>query len=273
MSATAVILQRMSTSQSSAEEFFSRRIGDAHVLLEASRRHAADGDAVGALATTLASDMATLQALLWERINMAPRAPQRQLFQAAEALTATMSGLAEETAQDWSSAANLVTSARGRMTEALDEAMTAEVRSRWSDVEFLAAFAAPNVEDLDRSLAHRTDGLPVSEFIMKRRSSASKAMLQAQSSRVRGATSEAITAAYESDFQSLEAYLAESSWVLGDVWLLTAIARWDLVTHAVSEIPRLPDGFIDAVTLVRRAMTTALGDADGARLAEVFEPA
>jgi hypothetical protein len=97
-------------------------------------------------------------------------------------------------------------------------------------------------------------------------------MQEAQASRVRGATSEAITAAYDSDFLSLEAYLAESAWVLGDRWLFTAVSRWDLVTHAIAEITRLPDGFVDAVALVRRSMTTALGDADGGRLAEVFEP-
>ena len=90
---------------------------------------------------------------------------------------------------------------------------------------------------------------------------------------MRGATSDAIRAAYESDFLSLEGYLAESAWILGDTWLFTAIARWDLVTHAVGDVTRLPDGFLDAVTLVRRAMTSALGDADGARLAAVFESA
>ena len=98
-------------------------------------------------------------------------------------------------------------------------------------------------------------------------------MRLAQESRVRGATSDAIATAYESDFLSLEAYLAESAWVLGDVWLLTAISRWDLVTHAVAQLTRLPDGFVDAVGLLRQSMTQSLGDADGARLAEVFKPA
>ncbi len=258
-------------SPSSAEEFFSRRIADAQVLLVASRRHAAQGDTAGALATALGSDMATLQALLWERINMAPRAPQRQLFQAAGALTETMAGFADEQTPSWASAADLVLAARQRMTEAFDEALVAEAASRWSDVGFLSTFAAPTREDLDASLAQRTDGMPVSEFVLHRRSAAARTMLRARSSRVRGATSEAIAVAYESDFLSLEAYLAESAWLLGDRRLLTAIIRWDLVTHAVTELTRLPDGFVEAVDMVRGSMTAALGDADGARLSEVFE--
>jgi len=260
------------TGQSSAEEFFSRRIADAQVLLGASRRHAADGDAVGALATALGSDTAMLQALLWERINMAPRAPQRQLFQAAETLTEFMSGFATEETSAWTSAADLVIAARARMTQALDDALAAEASQRWSDVSFLSAFAAPTSGELAASLAQRTDGMTVPMYILDRRSSAANTMMEAQSCRVRGATSDAIRAAYESDFLSLDAYLAESAWVLGDEWLFTAITRWDVVAHAVAELTRLPDGFLDAVDLVRRSMTSALGDADGARLAEVFEP-
>lgn len=263
----------MTIGQSSAEEFFSRRLADAQVLLEASRRHAAEGDAIGALAAAVGSDTATLQALLWERINMAPRAPQRQLFQAAEALTATLGGFADEDMAPWASAADVILAARHRMADALDDALVAEAAARWPDVGFLSTFAAPTSDDLDASLLQRTEGLPVPEYIVDRRAAAARMMLDAQASRVRGATSEAIRAAYESDFLSLEGYLAESAWILGDTWLFTAIARWDLVTHAVGDVTRLPDGFLDAVTLVRRAMTSALGDADGARLAAVFESA
>lgn len=257
--------------QSSAEEFFSRRIGDAQVLLAASRRHAAEGDAVGALASAIGSDLASLQAMLWERINMAPRAPQRQMFQAAEALTEEMAAFGAEELPTGASVAELIVATRERMMSALDDALVIEVASRWSDVGFLANFAAPSQEDLAGSLAQRTGGLSVADFILQRRSSAARSMQHAQSNRVRGATSDAIVAAYDSDFLSLEAYLAESALVVGDTWLFTAISRWDLVTNAVAEITRLPDGFVDAVALVRRSMTTSLGDADGARLAEVFE--
>lgn len=258
--------------ESSAEEFFSRRLADAQVLLDAAHRHAGKGDAVSAVGTMLASDVATLQALLWERINVAPRAPLRQLFQAAEALTSTMAGFADEQTPEWTSAADLVGSARHRMMLTLDDALASAAAGRWSDLGFLSPFAVPMVEDLEDSLSQRTGGLTVTGFILQRRAEASQVMVGAQADRVRGATSQAITAAYDSDFLSLEAYLAESAWLLGDVWLLTAIARWDLATHAVSTLTRLPDGFVDAVALVRRTMTEALGDADGSRLSEVFEP-
>ncbi len=271
MTGSVAILRRVER-QSSAEEFFSRRLGDAQVLLSASARRASEGDAVGALATALGSDVATLQALLWERINMAPRAPQRQMFQAAEALVDTLAGFGSN-AEAPSSVADLIVATRERMTGTLDEALVAEAIGRWSDVSFLSAYEAPTEGDLASSLARRTDDLPVPEYVAGRRAAAAASMLQAQSARVRGATSDAITAAYDSDFCSLEAYLAESALAVGDIWLLTAISRWELATHEVSELMRLPDGFVDAVALVRRAMTTALGDADGARLAESFQPA
>lgn len=262
----------ITTSQSSAEEFFSRRLVDAQALLDAAQRHAAAGDAVGALATMVGSDVATLQALLWERINMAPRAPQRQLFQAAEALAAVMGPFGDADTSSGASAADVVVAARERMASALDDSLAAEAGARWPDVGFLSAFAAPSAADLDESLEKRTDGLSVPVFIVERRASAARMMHEAQACRVRGGTSDAIRCAYESDFLSLEAYLAESAWVLGDTWLLTALVRWDLATRAVSEVTRLPDGFVDAVAMVRRAMTAALGDADGARLDEVFHP-
>ncbi|MDO8308347.1 MAG: hypothetical protein Q7V58_08325 [Actinomycetota bacterium] len=263
----------IATAPSSAEEFFSRRVADAGVLLEAARAHAAEGDIVSAMASALASDIATMQAVLWERINISPRSPQRQFFQAAEALTGAVASLAVDGEAAPASVADVISAERARVLSAVDDALAAEVAARWPDVDFLSAFPSPEGEDMAHSLSQRLEGMSLQAFVHERREAAERTMLEGQSARVRGATAEAIALAYEADFLALEAYLAESAALAGDPWLLTAIARWDLVVHAVGELAGLPEGFGDAVLTVRRAMTAALGDADGTRLDLVFVPA
>ncbi|MHB1166193.1 MAG: hypothetical protein ACYC3K_13345 [Candidatus Nanopelagicales bacterium] len=263
----------IASAPSSAEEFFSRRVADAGVLQEAARAHAAEGDIVSAMASALASDIATMQAVLWERINISPRSPQRQFFQAAEALTGAVASLADPDDAAPTSVADVIAAERARVLSAVDDALAADVAGRWPDVRFLDAYPAPVDQDLAESLAQRLEGMTVQGFVHERRTAAERTMLEAQSARVRGATAEAIALAYESDFLALEAYLAESAVVAGDPWLLTAISRWDLVVRAVGELASLPEGFGDAVLTVRRAMTSALGDADGTRLGLVFIPA
>ena len=263
----------IASAPSSAEEFFSRRVADAGVLLEAARAHAAEGDIVSAMASALASDIATMQAVLWERINISPRSPQRQFFQAAEALTGAVAALAAEGEAAAASVADVISAERSRVLSAVDDALADDIAARWPDVGFLATFPSPEGQAMADSLSRRLEGRSVQGFVHERRTAAERTMLEAQSARVRGATAEAIELAYEADFLALEAYLAESATLAGDPWLLTAIARWDLVVHAVGELASLPEGFGHAVLTVRRAMTAALGDADGTRLDLVFVPA
>jgi hypothetical protein len=252
----------------SVEEFFTRRLGDAHVLVAAAQGHAAADDAVSAVATMLAADTAVLQALLWERVNISPRTPQRQFFQAAQALTGVMGGVG--TGSPVVSAADLVADARAAMATALDDDLALAVRARWADAGFLVLLHAPTEAALRASLADRTDGLGPEAFVVDRRQRARALMAEAQAARVRGDTPQAIRLAYDSDFLAVDAYLAESALATGDARLLTAIPRWALVAAGVAGLPGLPDTFTDAVELVREAMTNALGGADGGRLADAF---
>lgn len=252
----------------SVEEYFTRRIGDAQVLVTAARAHAAADDAVAAVATMLAADTAILQALMWERVNISPRSPQRQFFQAAQALTEVMTRMGDDVPAV--SAADLVADARAAMASALDDDLADAVRARWSDAGFLLLLRAPTDADLRSSLFQRTDGLGAEAFVADRRDRARTVMAEAHAARVRGETAAAIRLAYDSDFLTVEAYLAESALASGDVWLLTAVPRWALVAAGVAALPGLPDTFTDAVDVVRAAMVAALGGADGGRLADAF---
>lgn len=252
----------------SVEEYFTRRLGDAHVLVAAAQGHAAADDAVAAVATMLAADTAVLQALLWERVNISPRTPQRQFFQAAHALTGVLAR--EASGPPVVSAADLVADTRAAMASALDDDLALAVRARWADVGFLLLLRAPTPADLRTSLADRTDGLGADAFVVARREQARALMVEAQAARVRGDAPTAIRLAYDSDFLTVDAYLAESALASGDVWLLTVVPRWALVAAGVAALPGLPESFTDAVTLVREAMTTSLGGADGGRLAAAF---
>lgn len=255
-----------------AEEFYSRCLANAQHLEAAARQRAAAGDRVGALADAWGADVSTLQAVLWERVIAASRAPQRQFFQAAEAIVA---GLRSELAEPESSATlgRSLAQARARITTAFDEDTAREMARRWPDISYLEAVPPVTVEDLSAAVSDRLRGLTPVAFVAQRRGEAAAAMMKAQAHRVRGETSEAIQAAYAGDFGALEAYLVESATEVGDVELLSVITRWDLAVHAVSEVPGLPEDFSQAVNVVRKAMVAGLGDADGKRLLETLTPA
>ena len=250
----------------SAEEFYSRCINQAQVLERTCREHADRSDVVAAVAAALGADISSLQSLIWERINIAPRVPQRQFFQAGEALTAALVTFGSEPLPSDSSAAQVIRQYRARMGDSFDSALAADASHRWPDISCLEQLAAPTTVDLDESVDRRLGGLTALEFVSARRAGADTCMTEAQARRIRGAISEAIGSAFESDFLALEAYLVESAIAAGDVRLLTVTIRWDLAAHAVSQMAGLPDHFADAVAAIREAMVGGLGDADGARL-------
>lgn len=255
-----------------AEEFYTRCLANSQHLEAAARQRAAGGDRVGALADAWGADVSMLQAVLWERVIAAARAPQRQFFQAAEAIVAGLrSALAES--DDSATLGRVLASARSRIATAFDEDTAREMARRWPDISYLEAIPAVSIDDLNAAVATRLRGVSATAFVAQRRSEASAAMLQAQAHRVRGNTAEAIQTAYAGDFSALEAYLVESAVEVGDAELLSVIIRWDLAVHAVSEVPGLPEDFSQAVGVVRSAIVAGIGDADGKRFLETLSPA
>jgi hypothetical protein len=255
-----------------AEEFYGRCLANAQVLEGAARRRVSEGDPVGALADAWGADVNMLQAVMWERIIAAASAPQRQFFRVADAI---VSGLRSPLgdADRPATLGDCITQARERMALAFDDELAREMGRRWPDITYLVAVRAVGDDEVAAFVHARLLGLSPQEFVNRRRSEAATAMLEAQSHRVRGETSEAIQAAYHGDFAGLDAYLIDSAVAAGDDSLLTVTIRWDLAVNAVSDLPGLPDDFSQAVAVIRGTIATALGEADGRRLMEALVPA
>ena len=257
----------LGVSSGTAEEFYSRCLANAQVLENAARRRAGSGDPVGALADAWGGDLNMLQAVMWERILVAARAPQRQFFLVAGALVA---GLRAPVApsDDAPTLGRMIARARERMATAFDESLTVEMAGRWPDISYLEAVPAVSDEDVAAAVVERLQGMSPRAFADMRRREAAASMLVAQTHRVRGETSMAIQLAYEADFKGLEAYLVDSAIAVGDDDLLTVTMRWDLAVQAVTELAGLPDDFSAAVTAIRGVLLAGLGEADGGRLHE-----
>ena len=255
--------------RATAEEFYSRCLGNVSTLTAASRRLAESGDAVQAVALAWGADIYGVQAVVWERLQVASSYPQRQFFRVAEALVAEMSEVAWSADSD-GSAAGLLRSMRTRMLSACDPALREGVERAWGDESFLTAVPAPARGDFEAAVVQRTGGVRVGTFVTARRTAAATAMGEAQALRIKGQTVPAIQGAYDADLLATEAYLVESAAAASDAFLLTVPIRWELATTAVATLPGLPEGFTAAVNRIRDTMAAALGDADGVRLRETF---
>ena len=254
--------------RTSAEEFYSRCLGNAAILGASARRFAEQGDAVSALATAWGADVYAAQAVVWERILVAAVSPQRQFFRVAGAL---ITGLhASEPAGGQPSVRDVLDCSRQGLLSACDPDLRDGVRAAWSAHDDLAVLAAPDAATLAESARARLGGMSPDAFVAHRRREAAEAMATAQALRIKGESVAAIEAAYDSDFHALEAYLVESAVTAGDGHLLTVTIRWELAAAAVAALPGLPDGFLAAVGRIRDAIASGLGDADGTRLREVL---
>jgi hypothetical protein len=255
-----------------AEEFYSRCLANAQVLEGAARQRAAEGDSVGALADAWGADVNMLQAVMWERIIAAARAPQRQFFQVAEAIITGLRSPFDEP-DSATTLAGSIAHTRGRIATAFDVELGREMARRWPDIGYLEAVPSVSADDVAAAVASRLLGLSPREFVHRRRDEAAAAMLEAQTHRVRGEISEAIQVAYQGDFSGLEAYLVDSAVAAGDRDLLTVTIRWDLAVQAVSEVTALPDDFPQAISVIRTAIVAGIGEADGRRLMDALVPA
>lgn len=255
-----------------AEEFYGRCLANAQVLDSAARRRVSEGDLVGAFADAWGADVNMVQAVMWERIIAAASAPQRQFFRVADAIVSGLRSALGE-ADRPATLGDCITQARERMALSFDDELAREMGRRWPDIAYLQALSAVD-DDATAAFVHdRLLGLSPNEFVHRRRAEAAAVMLEAQTHRVRGETSEAIQAAYQSDFAGLDAYLVDSAVAVGDDSLLTVTIRWDLAAHAVNELPGLPDDFTRAIAVIRGAIAAGIGEADGRRLVASLAPA
>lgn len=252
-----------------AEEFHSRCLGNARIMDAAARQHANAGDAVDAVFCAWAGDVAIIEATVWERVVVTSSTPLQRFFGTAQALTSAIAQSAGPVDVD-TTAEQLLVSIRVGALAVFDGELAASVAERWSDVGYLATLPAPTFESIASSVATRLEGKSSRAYIEDRRLRSRERLLAAQELRVRGDVHAAITAAFEADFLALEAYLVESAVAASDTALATVASRYALASEAVADIPALPNDFARAVTAIRTALTTSLGEADGRRLKQAL---
>jgi len=162
--------------------------------------------------------------------------------------------------------ADVVGAARVRLLDQCDDALAEAIRSEWVDLELLGNLSAPTPSDVAASASRRLSGASPQMFVTSRRAESEAAMARALAQRVRGEEVAALQEAYEADFLALEGYLVESATAAGDSALFTVIIRWDLATAAITAMGGVPEGFVAGVTSIRRALASALADADAQRM-------
>lgn len=136
----------------------------------------------------------------------------------------------------------------------------------------LHGIEAPSSDALASYAMDRTGGLTSARFVEAKRLEALEHMEIAQAHRVQADVNGAIREAYASDLASVEAYLVESATATGDALLVSVLARWALISGAISEMAALPADFPSAVAAVRAAILGALNDADAQRLRTHLAP-
>jgi hypothetical protein len=253
----------LGVSAGTAEEFHSWCRVAASTLRDASIAYAADGQVVSAIADAWASDVAAMQAVIWGRLVIGSHSPQRVFFETAEPIADAVASGAP--LPDPITAADVVEQSRTGAVSAFTPELASAVEAAWPDVEYLRDLPAPGAEMLRMWTRDRLGGQTPERFITHRRQLASERMVDAQLSRMKGDTNAAVTAAYEADYRTLEAYLIESCLACGDVTLMSACSRFDLVSAALSNLPSLPDDFLKAALTIRHLIAQALGEADGSR--------
>lgn len=256
----------------SAEEIYADLLQRVHVLTPLSVAYAAEGDIANAVLCTWAADVAAAQAVAWERIVVVTHSPQTPFFALGDRLARALHESLDQGMGAFASARDLVEHMRARMLAAVDQDLADDISARLSSLDHLASFEAPTTDRLSEAGHARLGGVPARTFIEQRSAHAKARMRDALAHRVRGDIASAISAAYEADMLTLEAYLVESALAIGDVQLLTVQVRWDLAVAALTRLAGVPDDFSQAVSLVRQTLVASVGSGDGARLARSWIP-
>jgi hypothetical protein len=158
------------------------------------------------------------------------------------------------------------------MSREYDDHLRRDIAAQLADLTYLASMPAPNWSDFIATAATFLEGRSPAAFVLDRRQRAVEAMQIARAQRIKREIPAAIRSAYDSDFQTLEAYLVESAMVTGDLALISVQIRGDLVAGAMAELPGLPEDFARAVDTIRETLCSALNEADGERLRGLFSP-
>lgn len=238
---------------------------------ELSRRYAANGDFYGAVHAAFASDVQTVQAVMWERVMVASPVPEEQFKAVGETVTKALTAYAENPVHA-TTAREAVEQARAGMGAAFDPVAQRIIDNEYLPLDHLDHLPHPDSAAGLAIAETRTKGEAPTLVAQKRRRAARDCMAVAIAMQREGRLDDAMRQAWQADWATFESYLLDAAAQVGDTNLITVEMRWALATDAVSKIPALPSNFADAVATIRARLLNSLGTIEGQRLAERFEP-
>lgn len=232
---------------------------------------AAEGDVVASVAATWAADVATVQAVLWERVMLASPDPDQQLADIAAAVGRALGGFAQEP-QHATTAADAVRAARRGLSGAFDDAARSLIERRLPVLGHLEELPAPTSAEVADVAAQRLGGSSLDEVVAERSAEARACMAEVRALVAEGRSEQALALAWQADWATLEAYLLDAARAVGDDTLLSVDLRWSLAVRATDAITALPPDLGRAVALIRQHLVESLGAVEGERLRWRFEP-
>lgn len=236
-----------------------------------SRQYAAHGNPLGAVHAMWASDMHTVQAVIWERVMVASPQPDEQFFAITKTLAKALLQC-QMRAEERSTAVDCVAEARSGLAFAFDPAALRVIGTKVAPVDHLDGLRAPTVGDLWSCQQERLGGRSAAEVVAERKQASADGVAVAMGMYGEGRLDDAQAQAWRADWAAFEAYLIDAATAIGDESLISVDLRWELATSVISAIPSLPYGFLDAVTVVRDRLLVVVGPVEAHRLAEYFTP-
>jgi len=246
--------------------YYSALVERGNRLSLASRRLAADGSMIEALACQVGADLAVVQAVMWEQLIMLSSNATAQLLAQATPVFQSMFDSLNRFSNDAVPVEALLLRMRTEVVKAVQPGQARELESRFADLDHFDSSHAITEIALQDWRTQRVGMLAVEEYVKLRRVESVARMGHAQEHRVSGATAKAIAAAYESDMLALDAYLIESALACGDVHFFTVVVRWELAVESVSALQGVPEGFHSAVTAIREVILSVLDGGDKQRM-------
>ena len=229
------------------------------------------GDSWGAVHAMFASDVATLQSIILERVMIASPQPEKQFFAVASAVSGALSryAAAPQPCQD---ARESVLAARRGLEGAFDKPIIKLLAERYANPDHLAGLSQPTAAEGEGAVEARLQGTPPGVYLAGRQEAAATDFAVALGLYREGYTEDAVHAAYRADMAAYEGYLLEAARAVGDRSFATVDLRWWLACDALAKIAGLPADFVGAVTLIRASLAWAVGPVEAGRLQDRFSP-
>ncbi len=258
----------MSLTRSQDVAFFDTCTAKAQTLLLAAQSAAHENSGVRVLSFSVQSLVARLQAELWKELVLVAQAPHRAYF----ALGQDLLGDLKSESVDELSVYDTLDLINTRLTSAGQGHLVTIPGGAIEQFHFTRSIPMPKQHELDAARKDWLGDRSPKNYISYEHETSRELMLKAHSLALAGQIDEAVACVYDSDFAALGAYLVDSACSAGDSELITAYARWELVSASVAKLESLPADFSAAVSVIRRAFAIGLGEPEASRLLASLSP-